>query len=91
MAENATSKEEDNATKTMRQRLLHYDVLCMVSESKFFSVEKMWQKQMFSLQLSLAATKTSLAVDASLTLPIPDKDYDSGDGHYSPEKHRYTQ
>ncbi|KAG0563594.1 hypothetical protein KC19_8G043800 [Ceratodon purpureus] len=62
MAEKALrEKEEDNAI--LRQRLLHYESRWMEYEAKMSSMEEMWQKQMTSLQLSLAAAKRSLASD----------------------------
>lgn len=54
-------KEEDNAI--LRQRLNHYEARWSEYESKMSSMEEMWQKQMSSLQLSLAAAKKSLASD----------------------------
>ncbi|KAI5063038.1 hypothetical protein GOP47_0021585 [Adiantum capillus-veneris] len=54
-------KEEDNAI--LRQRLNHYEARWSDYEAKMSSMEEMWQKQMSSLQLSLAAAKKSLASD----------------------------
>lgn len=72
MAEKALrEKEEDNAI--LRQRLLHYEARWMEYEAKMSSMEEMWQKQMASLQLSLAAAKRSLATDEHLVL-TPKKD-----------------
>lgn len=77
MAEKALrEKEEDNAI--LRQRLLHYEARWMEYEAKMSSMEEMWQNQMSSLQLSLAAAKRSLATDDSL-LQTPLKD----DGHFN--------
>ncbi|CAK9208721.1 unnamed protein product [Sphagnum troendelagicum] len=65
MAEKAVrEKEEDNAM--LRQRLQHYEARWLEYEAKTSSMEEMWQKQMTSLQLSLAAAKRSLAADAPL-------------------------
>ena len=65
MAEKALrEKEEDNAV--LRQRLLQYEARWMEYEAKMSSMEEMWQKQMASLQLSLAAAKRSLASDDHL-------------------------
>ncbi|MCO5570788.1 hypothetical protein L7F22_024516 [Adiantum nelumboides] len=54
-------KEEDNAI--LRQRINHYEARWSDYEAKMSSMEEMWQKQMSSLQLSLAAAKKSLASD----------------------------
>jgi myosin-5 len=82
-------KEEDNAI--LRQRLLHYEARWMEYEAKMSSMEEMWQKQMASLQLSLAAAKRSLASDDHLVrtprkdnikrqlLPPDDEDFDWDD------------
>ncbi|XP_024403089.1 myosin-3 isoform X2 [Physcomitrium patens] len=72
MAEKALrEKEEDNAV--LRQRLLHYEARWMEYEAKMSSMEEMWQKQMSSLQLSIAAAKQSLATDEHpLQTPVKD-------------------
>lgn len=54
-------KEDDNAI--LWQRLDHYETRWSEYDAKMSSMEEMWQKQMTSLQLSLAAAKRSLAVD----------------------------
>lgn len=88
MAEKALrEKEEDNAI--LRQRLIHYEARWMEYEAKMSSMEEMWQNQMSSLQLSLAAAKRSLATDDSL-LQTPVKD-DSVNGHFSVDKHQRTK
>jgi myosin-5 len=90
MAEKALrEKEEDNAI--LRQRLLHYEARWMEYEAKMSSMEELWQNQMSSLQLSLAAAKRSLATDDSLLL-TPMKDHDSANGHFSVGKlHQRTK
>lgn len=54
-------KEEDNGI--LRQRLNHYEARWSEYEAKMSSMEEMWQKQMSSLQLSLASAKKSLGTD----------------------------
>ncbi|KAH7404329.1 hypothetical protein KP509_15G021000 [Ceratopteris richardii] len=54
-------KEEDNSV--LRQRLNHYELKWSEYESKMSSMEEMWQKQMSSLQISLASAKKTLAPD----------------------------
>lgn len=85
MAEKALrEKEEDNAI--LRQRLLHYEARWMEYEAKMSSMEEMWQKQMSSLQLSLAAAKRSLATDDS----VPQTPMQDNNGHLS-TKHQRTK
>ncbi|KAH7423020.1 hypothetical protein KP509_12G036000 [Ceratopteris richardii] len=57
-------KEEENCI--LRQRLNQYEVRWSEYESRRNSMEEMWQKQMSSLQLSLAAAKKTLASDDNL-------------------------
>jgi myosin-5 len=87
MAEKALrEKEEDNAL--LRQRLQHYEARWMEYEAKMSSMEEVWQKQMSSLQLSLAAAKKSLATDESI-LPTPTKE-EPVDLRATLSKHNYA-
>ncbi|XP_015896696.2 myosin-2 isoform X1 [Ziziphus jujuba] len=54
-------KEEENAA--LREQLQQYETRWSEYEAKMRSMEEMWQKQMASLQMSLAAARKSLAVD----------------------------
>ncbi|XP_020257832.1 myosin-2-like [Asparagus officinalis] len=56
-------KEEENLT--LKQELQLYKTKWSDYEAKMKSMEELWQKQMTSLQMSLAAAKKSLAVDDS--------------------------
>lgn len=59
-------KEEDNIL--LRQKLENYDKQWAEYKAKMAEMEETWQKQMSSLQLSLAATKKSMASDEHGTL-----------------------
>jgi myosin-5 len=52
-------KEEDNVL--LKHRLQQFEARWLEHQAKMESMEDMWQKQMTSLQLSLAAAKKSLA------------------------------
>ncbi|OMP04597.1 IQ motif, EF-hand binding site [Corchorus olitorius] len=54
-------KEQENAT--LREQLQQYEARWLEYEAKMKSMEEMWQKQMASLQTSLAAARKSLAAD----------------------------
>ncbi|KAG9452756.1 hypothetical protein H6P81_005660 [Aristolochia fimbriata] len=54
-------KEEENAF--LQQQLKQYEKRWSEYEDRMKSMEQMWQKQMTSLQMSLAAAKRSLAVE----------------------------
>ncbi|XVF18987.1 hypothetical protein REPUB_Repub11eG0071900 [Reevesia pubescens] len=54
-------KEQENAT--LQEQLQQYEARWLEYEAKMKSMEEMWQKQMVSLQTSLAAAKKSLASD----------------------------
>ncbi|KAG1347184.1 myosin-1-like [Cocos nucifera] len=54
-------KEEENAI--LKQQLQHYEMRWSEYEAKMKSMEEIWQKQLTSLQVSLAAAKKSLAAD----------------------------
>ncbi len=60
MAEKAVREKEDENVM-LRQKLQHYEARWLEYEAKTSSMEELWQKQMTSLQLSLAAAKRSLA------------------------------
>ncbi|KAL2633393.1 hypothetical protein R1flu_004872 [Riccia fluitans] len=59
-------KEEDNAL--LKHRLQQFEARWLEHQAKMESMEEMWQKQMTSLQLSLAAAKKSLASDEPTTV-----------------------
>nr|BAL60532.2 myosin VIII [Marchantia polymorpha] len=59
-------KEEDNAL--LKHRLQQFEARWLEHQAKMESMEEMWQKQMTSLQLSLAAAKKSLANDEPTTV-----------------------
>ncbi|XP_042504196.1 myosin-2-like isoform X2 [Macadamia integrifolia] len=54
-------KEEENVA--LRKELKQFEMRWSDYEAKMKSMEEMWQKQMTSLQMSLAAAKKSLAAD----------------------------
>eukprot|EP01018_Ginkgo_biloba_P021923 Gb_03454 [translate_table: standard] len=54
-------KEDDNVL--LHQKLQQYEARWSEYEAKMTSMEEMWQKQMTSLQLSLATAKKTLAAD----------------------------
>nr|KJB13453.1 hypothetical protein B456_002G076300 [Gossypium raimondii] len=56
-------KEQENAT--LREQLQQYEARWLEYEAKMKSMEDMWQKQMASLQTSLAAARKSLAADSN--------------------------
>ncbi|KAH1120968.1 hypothetical protein J1N35_004128 [Gossypium stocksii] len=56
-------KEQENAT--LREQLEQYEARWLEYEAKMKSMEDMWQKQMASLQTSLAAARKSLAADSN--------------------------
>ncbi|XWS27952.1 hypothetical protein CRYUN_Cryun25bG0024500 [Craigia yunnanensis] len=56
-------KEQENAT--LREQLQQYEARWLQYEAKMKSMEEIWQKQMASLQTSLAAAKKSLAADST--------------------------
>ncbi|KAK1304855.1 hypothetical protein QJS10_CPB11g00986 [Acorus calamus] len=60
-------KEEENAT--LKLQLQQYDVKWLEYEAKMTSMEEMWQQQMTSLQMSLAAARKSLAADDTMSQP----------------------
>ncbi|KAK1279441.1 hypothetical protein QJS04_geneDACA003163 [Acorus gramineus] len=60
-------KEEENAI--LKLQLQQYDVKWLDYEAKMTSMEEMWQQQMTSLQMSLAAARKSLAADDTMSQP----------------------
>ncbi|XVE50396.1 hypothetical protein DITRI_Ditri01bG0159200 [Diplodiscus trichospermus] len=56
-------KEQENAT--LQEQLQQYEARWLEYEAKMKSMEEMWQKQMASLQTSLAAARKSLAADSN--------------------------
>ncbi|TYI96470.1 hypothetical protein E1A91_D01G075300v1 [Gossypium mustelinum] len=56
-------KEQENAT--LREQLQQYEARWLEYEAKMKSMEDMWQKQMASLQTSLATARKSLAADSN--------------------------
>ncbi|PIN19625.1 Myosin ATPase [Handroanthus impetiginosus] len=60
-------KEKENAA--LREQVQQYEARWSEYEAKMKSMEEMWQKQMASLQMSLAAAKKSLGTDNTITQP----------------------
>ncbi|KAH7662341.1 P-loop containing nucleoside triphosphate hydrolase protein [Dioscorea alata] len=60
-------KEEENAK--LREQLQQYEMRWSEYDIKMKSMEEMWQKQMASLQLSLAAARKSLVADDLVSPP----------------------
>ncbi|KAK4491995.1 hypothetical protein RD792_002782 [Penstemon davidsonii] len=60
--ETITEKDKENAA--LREQVQQFDSRWSEYEAKMKSMEDMWQKQMASLQTSLAAAKQSLATDS---------------------------
>ncbi|GMJ10224.1 ARABIDOPSIS THALIANA MYOSIN 1, myosin 2, ARABIDOPSIS THALIANA MYOSIN 4 [Hibiscus trionum] len=56
-------KEQENTT--LREQLQQHEARWLDYEAKMKSMEDMWQKQMASLQTSLAAARKSLAADST--------------------------
>ncbi|CAK9160195.1 unnamed protein product [Ilex paraguariensis] len=62
-----SQKEEENAA--LRAQLQHFQARWSEYEAKMKSMEEMWQKQMTSLQMSLAAAKKITAADNTAGQP----------------------
>lgn len=60
-------KEEENCA--LREQLQQFETRWSEYEAKMKSMEEMWQKQMSSLQMSLAAARKSLAADNTAGQP----------------------
>ncbi|XP_020554045.1 myosin-2 isoform X1 [Sesamum indicum] len=68
MAEAALGrKERENAA--LREQVQQFEARWLEYESKMKSMEEMWQKQMASLQMSLAAARKSLVTDNTISQP----------------------
>ncbi|PON96531.1 Myosin head, motor domain containing protein [Trema orientale] len=65
--ETLEQKEEENAA--LREQVQQFETRWSEYEAKMKSMEEMWQKQMASLQMSLAAARKSLAVDNGVGQP----------------------
>ncbi|KAL6506964.1 hypothetical protein OROHE_022401 [Orobanche hederae] len=82
-------KEKENAA--LREQVEQYDARWSEYESKMKSMEATWQKQMASLQMSLAAAKKSLGSDNTIGQPgklsgtKPPYSYDSEDMYLGPQ------
>ncbi|GER53908.1 myosin-like protein [Striga asiatica] len=81
-------KEKENAA--LREQVQQYDARWSEYESKMKSMEATWQKQMQSLQLSLAAAKKSLGSDNTNAQPgkisgTQTPYYDSEDTYLGPQ------
>ncbi|CAN6453397.1 unnamed protein product [Victoria cruziana] len=80
-----TLREKENENAIMREQIQQYDRRWTEYEARMKSMEETWQKQMLSLQTSLAAAKRSLAADdtssqaARLDYPLAANYYDSED------------
>ncbi|KAL3850779.1 hypothetical protein ACJIZ3_012661 [Penstemon smallii] len=59
-----TIAEKDKENAALREQVQQFDSRWSEYEAKMKSMEDMWQKQMASLQTSLAAAKQSLATDS---------------------------
>lgn len=62
-----TQKEEENAS--LKEQLLQLESKWSENEAKMKLIEEMWQKQVGSLQMSLAASKKNLALDNNTSQP----------------------
>ncbi|KAL8510367.1 hypothetical protein ACS0TY_017250 [Phlomoides rotata] len=60
-------KEKENLA--LREQVQQYEARWSEYESKMKSMEEMWQKQMASLQMSLAAAKNSLVANNTISQP----------------------
>ncbi|KAM6553591.1 hypothetical protein CsatB_014353 [Cannabis sativa] len=65
--ETLEQKEEENAA--LREQVRQFEARWSDYEAKMKSMEEMWQKQMASLQVSLAAARKSLVVDTAVGQP----------------------
>ncbi|CAI9088594.1 OLC1v1022970C1 [Oldenlandia corymbosa var. corymbosa] len=64
---NLSKKEKENAV--LREQVQEFEARWLEYEGKMKSMEDMWQKQMVSLQMSLAAAKKSLGADQAAIQP----------------------
>ncbi|XP_058089542.1 myosin-1 isoform X2 [Magnolia sinica] len=65
----ASLREKEDENATLQQQLKHYETRWLEYEVKMKSMEEMWQKQMTSLQTSLAAAKKSIVADNVVSPP----------------------
>ncbi|KAK7244386.1 hypothetical protein RIF29_39207 [Crotalaria pallida] len=66
----ATIEQKEEENTELRERLNKFERRWIEYESKMKSMEDMWQKQMVSLQTSLAAARKSLASENASSQPI---------------------
>ncbi|KAK4439890.1 Myosin-2 [Sesamum alatum] len=82
-------KERENAA--LREQVQQFEARWLEYESKMKSMEEMWQNQMASLQMSLAAARKSLIADNTIGQPGKHQDaqsprfYDSEDMYLGPQ------
>ncbi|KAL0399344.1 UNVERIFIED_CONTAM: Myosin-2 [Sesamum radiatum] len=75
----------------LREQVQQFEARWLEYESKMRSMEEMWQKQMASLQMSLAAARKSLVTDNTISQPGKHHDtqsprfYDSEDTSLGPQ------
>ncbi|XVF70406.1 hypothetical protein PTKIN_Ptkin11bG0159000 [Pterospermum kingtungense] len=62
----ATLGQKEQENTTLREQLQQSEARWLEYEAKMKSMEEMWQKQMASLQTSLAAARKSLAADSGV-------------------------
>ncbi|XP_019443992.1 PREDICTED: myosin-2-like isoform X2 [Lupinus angustifolius] len=66
----ATVEQKEGENAELREQLKQFERRWIEYETKMKSMEEMWQKQMSSLQMSLAAARKSLASDNGTSHPI---------------------
>ncbi|KAK6785502.1 hypothetical protein RDI58_018957 [Solanum bulbocastanum] len=76
----ATIEQKEKENAALKEQANQFEARCLEYEVKMRSMEEMWQKQMTSLQASLAAAKNSLA--AGDTTGRPGKLEGSPSPHY---------
>ncbi|KAH0651438.1 hypothetical protein KY285_032160 [Solanum tuberosum] len=76
----ATIEQKEKENAALKEQVNQFEARCLEYEVKMRSMEEMWQKQMTSLQASLAATKNTLA--AGDTTGRPGKLEGSPSPHY---------
>lgn len=65
----ATLGQKEKENMGLREQVVQYEARWSEYEAKMKSMEEMWQKQIASLQMSLAAAKKSLVTDNAVNLP----------------------
>ncbi|KAL4575563.1 hypothetical protein LXL04_022410 [Taraxacum kok-saghyz] len=76
-------REKDEERDMLLQRIQQYETRWSDYEQKMNSMEELWQKQMTSLQSSLAAAKQSLSNDDNFDaapLPVRNNESENGEG-----------